>query len=174
MDSENSKTHDMTPHEIYNEFNECQYKEEHFDTWLHKYLVSKLLLEQSFDIQKRSLEHDNSKMTNDVEIEGYGRIGPKLSTVKFGSNEFNQYKEEMQPAIDHHMCNNRHHVESHENGIKDMNLIDLLEMLADWKAAGSRRSDSTIENSINRMNERYQFGDDIVQLLRNTADYLNY
>ena len=42
------------------------------------------------------------------------------------------------PAIDHHYANNRHHPEHWPNGINDMTLMDLIEMLADWKAATAR------------------------------------
>jgi hypothetical protein len=160
--------------DLYKEFNSCKYKEAHFDTWLHKHLINKLLLDVTFDIQHRALTHDDSKMTNNVEMEGFGKVGPLLSSVPFGTPEFETYKSEMQPAISHHMCNNRHHVESHENGVDDMNLIDLIEMLADWKAAGSRRDDSSIEKSIEMMSRRYKFSDDLKKIMKNTANYLKY
>lgn len=174
-----------TPKQIYSKLNECSYKDAHFDTWIHKYLVNKLLLDIIRDLQTRALEHDNSKLTNPVEVDGYGRVGPLLTISQSGSPEFEAHKKEMQPAIDAHMqslgardgtcdCENRHHVESHANGLQDMNLIDLLEMLADWKAAGARQESSSIEKSIEMMCKRYNASEEMVRLLRNTAEYLKY
>jgi len=44
----------------------------------------------------------------------------------------------MKPAIEHHYKNNRHHPEHFNNGIDEMNLVDLIELLCDWKAASER------------------------------------
>jgi len=44
----------------------------------------------------------------------------------------------MKPALEHHYALYRHHPEHFQNGIDDMNLIDLVEMFADWKASSER------------------------------------
>lgn len=58
-------------------------------------------------------------------------------------------------------------------GIKAMNMIDVLEMLADWKAAGLRHHDGDIFKSIEINQKRYGFSDEIAAILVNTAKWMN-
>ena len=44
----------------------------------------------------------------------------------------------MGPALQHHYEDNCHHPEHYRNGIHDMNMVDLIEMLCDWRAAIKR------------------------------------
>lgn len=50
-----------------------------------------------------------------------------------------------------------------------MNLVDLIEMLCDWKAATLRHDDGDLIKSLKHNQERFGFGDEIGQLLLNTA-----
>lgn len=58
-------------------------------------------------------------------------------------------------------------------GIDAMNLIDVIEMLCDWKAAGLRHHDGDIFKSIRINQDRYGFSDELRNLLVNTATWLN-
>lgn len=58
-------------------------------------------------------------------------------------------------------------------GIDAMNLIDVLEMLVDWKAAGLRHHDGDIFKSIEINQKRYGFSDELRSLLVNTAEWMN-
>ncbi len=80
---------------------------------------------------------------------------------------------EMKPAIDHHNSANRHHPEHFEGGIHEMNLIDLLEMMCDWKAATLRHNDGDIMKSIEINQKRFGYSDELAAILRNTANWLN-
>ena len=66
--------------------------------------------------------------------------------------------EAMQSFIEIHYAKNRHHPENHRNGIKDMTLVDLIEMLSDWKAATLRHADGNILKSIEDFDD--EFNDD--------------
>ena len=76
----------------------------------------------------------------------------------------------MKPALDHHYANNRHHPEHFENGISDMNLIDLIEMICDWKSATARHSDGDIKRSIIINTNRFKLSDQLAKILSNTAN----
>jgi len=78
----------------------------------------------------------------------------------------------MQVALDHHYENNRHHPDHFKNGIQDMNLVDLIEMICDWKAATLRHNNGNIFKSIEISQERFKFSDEIKQILLNTAELL--
>lgn len=79
----------------------------------------------------------------------------------------------LKPAIDIHYKNNRHHPEHFANGIKDMTLLDLLEMLCDWKASSERHADGNIYRSIEINQSRFGYSDELKDILKNTVDFLN-
>lgn len=75
----------------------------------------------------------------------------------------------MKPALDHHYAHNRHHPEHFPDGIRGMSLLDLVEMLADWKAATERHADGDLARSIEINQARFGYGDELKVVLRNTA-----
>ncbi len=54
-----------------------------------------------------------------------------------------------------------------------MNLIDLVEMLCDWKAASMRHHDGNIRRSIEINGDRFGLSPQLVRILENTADLLD-
>ncbi len=113
----------------------------------HKRNVSNLINSVIVKLLKRAEEHDNAKMV-DPELAMFDEYTPKLATSTYGSEEYKTYLKELQPALDHHYATYRHHPEFHTNGCKDMNLIDLVEMFADWKAATLRHNNGDLMKSI--------------------------
>lgn len=53
-----------------------------------------------------------------------------------------------------------------------MNLIDLLEMIADWKASTLRHADGNIFHSIEVNKGRFNLSDQLVKILVNTVPLL--
>jgi hypothetical protein len=62
-----------------------------------------------------------------------------------------------------------HHPEHHPDGIADMDLGQMTEMLADWKAGTLRNRDGDLTASIRLNAKRFGYGPDIERLLLNTA-----
>lgn len=54
-------------------------------------------------------------------------------------------------------------------GINGMTLLDLIEMLCDWKAAGERHADGSMERSLMVNQERFHIGEQLQSILENTA-----
>lgn len=50
-----------------------------------------------------------------------------------------------------------------------MNLIDLLEMMADWKASTYRQHDGNLLQSIEKNAKRYNISPQLLKLMKNTA-----
>jgi hypothetical protein len=50
-----------------------------------------------------------------------------------------------------------------------MTLVDLAEMLADWKAAGERNANGSLQKSLMINKERFEMSDQLCQILYNTA-----
>lgn len=116
----------------------------------------------------RGREHDKSKLT-DKELP-YFAEAQGLKTLRYGSKKYFAQLDRLKPALDHHYKNNRHHPEYHENGIPDMNLVDVIEMLCDWLAAAMRHGDDhDIFKSINFNRGRFKIKKDLAQIMWNTA-----
>ena len=98
---------------------------------------------------------------------------PKLKHCTYGSEEYKSFLAGLKPALDIHYKNNRHHPEHFANGIKDMTLLDLLEMLCDWKASSERHADGNIYRSIEINQSRFGYSDEVKAILKNTVDFLS-
>ena len=134
----------------------------------------KLVFEYSRRIRKdlffRELGHDKSKL-EEPEKSVFDEFTPKLATSTYGSEEYKGFLKEMNVALEHHYSVNRHHPEHFENGIKGMTLVDLIEMICDWKAATLRHHDGNILKSIELNQERFGYSDELKQIIINTVNY---
>ena len=124
---------------------------------------------------ERAMRHDASKLES-PEKEVYDEFTPELRTLEYGSEEYKTILVKMKPAIEHHYSVSRHHPEYFVDRINGMNLIDLTEMLCDWKAAGERHTEKPIDifRSIDINAERFHIEPQLVQILKNTASHLWY
>jgi len=123
------------------------------------------------ELLSRQEQHDQSKL-QPPEVEVFEIYTPKLRDCVYGSDEYKQYMAEMKPAIFHHNKANRHHPEHFEMGIAGMTLIDLLEMLCDWKAATLRHNTGDVYKSLEINQKRFGYPDEIKVLFKNTIDWL--
>ena len=135
--------------------------------------VRKLLQTVMTKLLDRSMNHDQSKLES-PEREIFDEFTPKLKDTTYGSDRYNGYLKEMKVALDHHYKQNRHHPEHHENGVKDMNLIDLIEMLCDWKAATMRHADGDIMKSIEHNQKRFGYSNELASIFKNTIRDLGW
>jgi len=145
------------------------------DTWKHIHRVRELLNECIKELLDRGHKHDQSKLES-PEVEYFTEFTDRLAKSTFGSEEYNDFKTKMKPALDHHYAKNRHHPQHYKNGIEDMNLIDLLEMLMDWKAASERHENGNIRKSIeiNAAPKNFNISPQLTRILENTVDFLDW
>lgn len=143
------------------------------ETLEHIDRVRSLLGDVIRDLHGRAFDHDLTKM-DEFEKPIFDEFTPKLKDSTYSSDEYKGFLKSMKVALDHHYATYRHHPEHFENGIKDMNLIDLIEMVFDWKAASERHANGNIEKSIKEINKkRFDYGDEIERLLLNTLKYFD-
>jgi hypothetical protein len=116
-------------------------------------------------------DHDNSKLDR-FEADGFAKYTEILKDLAYGSEEYKQTLENMKPIIEHHYERNRHHPEHFRNGIKDMNLLDIIEMLCDWKAASLRHENGNVFESIEINQKRFGYSDELKSILINTIKFL--
>ena len=142
-----------------------------FETSKHIFTIQKYILKLVESLQKRLINHDKSKLES-PEVEIFDKVTDKLNGLTYGSEEYKKALEEINQALIHHYQNNRHHSEHFKRGIIDMNLVDMCEMLCDWKAASLRHADGNIRKSIEINQQRFGYSDELKQILINTVEML--
>lgn len=143
------------------------------DTLIHSQRVGELMVQLVKELLDRSTCHDRSK-TQPPEVDVFDEFTPKLAGSTYGSEEYKGFLTAMGEGLQHHYANNRHHPEYFANGVNDMTLVDLVEMLADWKAATERHDDGSLPRSFEIQRKRFGLSDQLTGILRNTAEHFGW
>lgn len=121
---------------------------------LVKYLEDTGRTNEAFELGKRLIAHDNSKIT-DEEIQNF----IKIEDIKGMEDPNAQMNDMVKEAVKLHWKNNRHHPE-HFNDYHNMNEIDIMEMCCDWCARSKQNKTDLIDFINIRRNNRFYFDDD--------------
>jgi len=141
-----------------------------FETREHIALVGRLMHGLVKEMLDRCDRHDLSKLER-PEVEAFTVMTPALSQTDYGTAQNDANKALLGDALAHHYSKNRHHPEHFKNGVDDMNLIDIIEMFCDWKAAGTRhKSGGNIRKSIEINRDRFKLAPQLVRIMENTID----
>lgn len=116
----------------------------------------------------RGVKHDAIKLES-PEVELFAEHTKCLADTAYNSDKYKAHLAALKPALDHHYANSRHHPEHFAKGINDMNLIDIVEMLCDWKASSERQKDGNLLKSIEQNTSRFNYDDQLKQIFINTA-----
>jgi len=166
------------------------------DTIAHINRVQELLKGVESRLAIRGSIHDYSKL-HEPEKSKFDELTPRLKELTYNSPEYKESLRELGTALSHHYKMNRHHPEHfclgteldengdlqyfvHEemlatgHGIYSMNLIDIIEMLMDWKAASERHENGDIRKSIEVNAKRFGYSDELKTLMLNTADEMGW
>jgi hypothetical protein len=147
------------------------------DTQEHIGHVRDLINHFGANIAARAEHHDATKLC-DPEKTVFDEVTPRLRGLTYGSPEYKQSLADMGPALAHHYTNNRHHPEHFEeeqdarflaSPVSCMDLLDIVEMLCDWKAATLRHADGNILKSIEINRKRFGIDDQLANILINTV-----
>lgn len=142
------------------------------DTLEHIKTVAKYLSLVSTELLRRASCHDESKL-HEPEKSYFDKYTPKLKEVSYGTEEYKACLKELSVALKHHYENNSHHPEHYENGVDGMDLLDVIEMFVDWKAASERHADGDIISSINKNEKRFSMSPQLVSIFKNTVKYFD-
>lgn len=138
------------------------------ETLKHIDEVRKNLYSVVDELLDRALKHDLSKLES-PEVELFGEFTPELAKTEYNSKEYLELLAKVKPAIGHHYSKNRHHPQFWVNGINDMTLIDLLEMICDWRAATKRNKNGNIRTSIDHNATRFNIDFQLTKIFHNTV-----
>lgn len=139
------------------------------DTIAHIDRVRNLVHDCIDNLTMRAINHDDSKL-REPEKSGFDRLKAlSLSGMAYGSEEYRASLRSEKPAIQHHYAANSHHPEHYENGVDGMSLLDVVEMLMDWKAATERMKDGgDIRASLAHNVDRFKLSPQLTKILDNT------
>lgn len=138
------------------------------ETYKHIQVVQRYLGGVINNFLQRCQRHDQSKLVS-PEVEIFDEFTPRLASSEYLSPEYKANLEGMKPALEHHYATNDHHPEHFENGIVGMSLHALLEMVCDWKAASERHPNGDVRKSIETNQKRFNYSDELKQILLNTV-----
>lgn len=138
------------------------------ETLQHIQQVRNLLDRMVVKLLERGEKHDQSKL-EPPELPIFDEYTEKLRGMTYGSEEYKKALEGMGPALMHHYQVARHHPEHWPNGVRDMNLVDVVELFCDWLAATKRHADGDILKSLKINQRRFGMSDELTSILLNTV-----
>lgn len=121
------------------------------------------------ELLDRKANHDRTKLEY-PEKQEFDKYNQKLKELTYGSEEYNQNLYTLRNALCHHYRYNRHHPEHFGNGIYGMTIMDLTEMICDWKASSERQLNGDIYDGIEKSSQRFNYDKKMVRVLSNTVD----
>lgn len=148
------------------------------DTLKHIEKVRHFLEVVREELYWRGMYHDRSKLSAE-EKPIFDEFTPRLKESIYGGEEYKGFLKEMKAALDHHYRKNRHHPEhfypavAHMNAINEiscMNLIDIIEMFCDWKAATIRHDTGDLRKSISINQKRFGISDELTAIFLNSVN----
>lgn len=125
------------------------------------------------ELYGRGKDHDLSKFMSE-EQDIYAVVVPKLQGLEYGTPEYKEATDKLGPAWEHHLEHNDHHSRHHENGIYDMDLMMIIEMLCDWKAANDRNPNNNFEEGLLINLGKYEIEDQLASVILHTAKNLGW
>jgi hypothetical protein len=132
--------------------------------------VRVFLIYVSDQLVQRSAHHDESKLRS-PEQEVFDRWRSTLDTLDIESAEYRDALAQMGAGLKHHYQANRHHPEHFPDGINGMTLVDVLEMVCDWKAAAQRLDPNGAVN-LRWARERFGIDSQLLRIIENTLKEL--
>ena len=144
------------------------------DTLRHSSEVAENLEEMASLLRRRGIAHDRSKLTA-FEFDAFVSTRPKFKLANWNTPEYKECTDAIRPAINAHYAANSHHVEHYANGVNDMTLMDICEMLADWQAAGRRSPNGkSLPETLDAAFEKYGIDSQLGAIIKNTISILGW
>lgn len=130
------------------------------ETLAHIQKVQGRIGEVQRNLFERAQQHDLSKL-HEPEIAGYAQLQTRLADVSYGTQAYRD-------------AENDHHPEHYSNGVADMSLMALIEMICDWKAASERTRQGGIAQSLDVNEQRFGLDPQLASILRATIAELGW
>lgn len=86
----------------------------------------------------------------------------------YGSEEYKQKIKRWSNVFKHHYQYNRHHPEHYEYGVREMTLVDIVDMTCDWLGYKEAMSITEALKVCDEQMKRYNISEDLRQVIFNT------
>lgn len=139
------------------------------DTRAHIANVQRYMQAFATLLNTRSVDHDTSKL-EEPEKSILHQNTVEYKRLKIGSPKYEAHLKKVKIALEHHYAMNSHHPQHYKNGVAGMDLLDIVEMFCDWMVACREHGDGNIVHSILENKKRFDYSDELTQILINTAD----
>ena len=136
------------------------------NSYINQEKLLKKYIDELFD---RKANHDKTKLEY-PEKQEFDKYNQKLKELTYGSEEYNENLFILRNALCHHYRYNRHHPEHFGNGIYGMTIMDLTEMICDWKASSERQDNGNVFDGIEKSKDRFNYDKKMVKVLSNTVE----
>ena len=126
-------------------------------------VINSLSVKEAKTLRQRALDHDLSK---------YSKQQFDLYCDKF----FRKIECDFNSAWEHHYRNELHHPEKYKENKKEMELLDILEMIIDWHAMSIKFNNSSLEYFLNKKEElknNFNFLENNFELIEDILKSLN-
>lgn len=143
------------------------------ETRKHQQRVHALLSGFARALLANAQAHDASKL-QEPERSGFREHTKNLSGLTYGSEEYKQALEALQPTLKAHYQANTHHPEAHKDGVSGMTLLNIVEMFFDWWAATERHDNGDLLRSIDINATRFNLDPQLAQIFKNTHNQMAY
>jgi len=139
----------------------------YFHTTIHKLWVIWYMFLFCVKLMGKAFIHDLSKFGK--EAKEFSTKLNRLSRITYGEDDYKKILKELEPTLKHHYSLNRHHPEHWENGISDMDLSDIIEMMMDWRSSIKKHKDGSILASLEVNRKRFNISDQLYHILKNSC-----
>lgn len=146
------------------ETDEREFLEKHVQ---HRYYVHFFVTKLIEELLLRANLHDISKLTSE-EFDGFAKSIYYLKGPWGQEARPPEILKRLKQSLVTHYAYNDHHPEYFQNGMKDMDLIQMLELIVDWRAAMIGQGNHDIEETLRVGQERFKYPDYVKDILRNT------
>lgn len=143
---------------------------EHFSvTYAHINKVREKIWVLIQELDARAKAHDHTKLES-PQKEIFAKENSKLASLTYGTPEYEESLQRIQPALDDHYAKERHHPAHWEHGVDGMDLIDVIEMVCDWVSSTERNRAGNIHKIMAINKERFQISDQLAKIITNTVE----
>lgn len=142
-----------------------------FKTMRHIETVRNYLCLCIRELLDRQIWHDQSKLM-EPELSQLQEYLDAMNGTKYATPEYFDKLSKFKNLISTHHKLNSHHPEYYPNGVNDMNLFDVIEMVCDWKSASFRQANNDFFGTLYINKKRYNIDDQLFNIIQNTVKYI--
>ena len=132
-------------------------------TWVAYYIALVIV-----KLLSRAIFHDMSKLRID-EIRGFSKLTTGYGSCRYDSPEYKARHKVLSETLKLHYERNSHHPEHYNGDVTKMDIIDIAEMVCDWKAA-VHYAHGDIKESIRIQKVKYRLEGQLLDYITSLTD----